>query len=324
MIRYVASRLIQGLITVFIAVLIIFSVVNLAPGDPILFLVGGGEPPPPDVVAQLRREYGLDRPLIERLGIYASKLLRLDLGHSYIYQISVAEMVLARLKATALLAIPAYVLSTLFGVALAVVATRRPGTLLDKLINGSSTVLFSLPTFWVGEVLVLVFAVKLDLLPASGLTDPKTPPGLWNYLTDVARHIVLPLATLTLVYLGLMTRVARSLILEVMQEDFVMMARAVGYDERTLVTRYALRVAILPVITMANYNLAFLLSGSILVETVFSWPGIGTLLYDSILKRDYPMISGIFYATILFSVLINLVTDLVYALLDPRVRLARR
>uniref|UniRef100_A0A7J3ZLR9 ABC transporter permease n=1 Tax=Fervidicoccus fontis TaxID=683846 RepID=A0A7J3ZLR9_9CREN len=324
MIKYIVSRLLQGLVTVILSVIILFFIINLAPGDPIIFIVGGGEPPPPEIVEMLRAEYGLDRPVHERLVIYTSKLLRFDLGYSFIYKVSVFDLVVGRLKATVVLAMLSYVISTLLGVLLAIVAVRRPGFLIDKLINGLSTVFFSLPSFWVGQILILVFAVRLGLLPTGGLVDPRTPPETIPRLLDVLRHTILPLITLTLVYLGLMTRLSRSLLIETLQEDFITTARAKGLNENLVISKHALRVAMLPIITMANFNLAFLLSGSILVETVFSWPGVGTLLYDSILKRDYPVMAGIFYMTILLSVIINLITDLIYLALDPRVKLGER
>lgn len=323
MIKYLVSRTLQGIVTILIATVLVFGIMSIAPGDPIIFIVGAGSPPPPEIVAKLRAEYGLDKSVWERLLIYVSKVITGDLGYSYIYGISVANMILSRLPATIMLAMSAYILTTLLGILIGMVAARRPLSIMDRVITFVSTALYSIPSFFAAQLLLLVFSVNLKLLPVGGFIDPKTPSEPLAIAIDIMRHLVLPLASLTVIYLGLMIRVARTSIVQVMQEDFITTLRAIGFSERR-VLRSAVKVASIPIITMANYELAFLLSGALLVEMVFSWPGMGTLLYDSILRRDYPMVSGIFFTVIGFSVLINFITDLMYLLLDPRIRLGGR
>lgn len=323
MLRYIVSRVIQGFVTVLLSTILIFAIINLAPGDPIVFIVGGGEIPPPDVVKKLREDFGLDRPVVERLAIYVSKVLIGDLGYSYIYRAGVLDMILSRLPATTLLAVSAYAVTTITGILIGMVAARKPFSLLDRIVSTIATTSYSLPSFFVAQFLLLLFAIRLGVLPAGGMIDPRTPPMVGSIVLDVIRHTILPLATLTIIYSGLMIRVARSAIIDAMQEDSITTLRAIGFSEG-MVMRSAVRLASLPIITMANYELAFLISGALIVEIVYSWPGLGTLLYDSILKRDYPMVSGIFFVIVGFSVAISLVTDLIYMVLDPRVRLGKR
>lgn len=321
--RYLVRRILQGLITVIIATILMFTIINMAPGDPIIFLVGGGEAPPPELVKQLSAEYGLDRSIPERLLIYVSKVLVGDLGYSYIYRVGVTELILSRLPATVLLAISTYILITIVSMLVGMIAARKPLSLTDRVISVISTILFSFPSFFIAQILILVFAIGLKILPSGGFIDPRTPREPIPIIIDISNHLILPLLSLTLVNVGFMIRISRVAISEALREDFIMTLRAIGMAENK-VLRSAVRLASIPILTMANYEVAFLLSGALLVEIVYSWPGIGTLLYDAILKRDYPLVSGIFFIIILFSIIINLITDLIYVLLDPRIRLGKR
>ncbi len=323
MLRYIAKRVFQGIITIIIATLIIFAIMNLAPGDPIIFLIGGGETPPPDVINQLVSEYGLDKSIPERLFIYASKIIRGDLGYSYVYRDKVVDLILPRLLATATLAISTYILITVLSILIAVVASKKPLSIIDRIVMIISTVLFSFPSFYIAQLLLLLFAIKLNLFPSGGFIDPRTPRETLQLIQDLARHLVLPLMSLTLIHLGFMIRVSRVALLEATREDFITTLRAIGMSESRIMMS-AVRIASIPILTMANYEVAFLLSGTLLVEMVYSWPGVGTLLYDAILKRDYPLISGIFFVLVAFSVLISIITDLLYLILDPRIRLGKR
>jgi peptide/nickel transport system permease protein len=321
--RYLVRRILQGLITVIIATILMFTIISMAPGDPIIFLVGGGEAPPPELIKQLSAEYGLDRSIPERLLIYVSKVLVGDLGYSYIYRVGVTELILSRLPATALLAISTYILITIVSMLVGMIAARKPLSLTDRVISVISTILFSFPSFFIAQILILVFAIGLKILPSGGFIDPRTPREAIPIIIDISNHLILPLLSLTLVNVGFMIRISRVAISEALREDFIMTLRAIGMAENK-VLRSAVRLASIPILTMANYEVAFLLSGALLVEIVYSWPGIGTLLYDAILKRDYPLVSGIFFIIILFSIIINLITDLIYVLLDPRIRLGKR
>lgn len=321
--RYIIRRIFQGLLTILIATIIIFFIMNIAPGDPIIFIVGGGESPPPELVKQLREEYGLDKSISERLFIYVVKIFSGDLGYSYVYKSSVKELILSRLPASILLASSTYVLITTISIFLGMIVAKKPLSITDRVIGIIATIFFSFPSFFVAQILILTFALGLKVLPSGGFIDPRTPREIFPMFLDILRHLALPLLSLTLVHLGFMIKVARTSIFEILREDFITSLRAIGFTEGR-VLRSAVRVASLPILTMANYEFAFLISGALLVEIVYSWPGIGSLLYDAILKRDYPLVSGIFFIVISFSVAINILTDLVYTFLDPRVRLGKR
>jgi len=323
LLKYVFKRLIQGFATILISTLVIFTIVNLAPGDPIIFITGGGEPPPPEIINQLRKDYGLDRSIPERLAIYLSKIFTGDLGYSYIYRTGVADLILQRLPATIILAVSTYIIITILGIVIGIQAAKRPLSLLDRFITIMSVSLFSFPSFFIAQLLILLFSIGLGLLPTGGFLDPRTPAEPIPIIIDLIKHIILPLTSLTLIHLGFMIRVSRTAIAEALGEDYIVILRAIGLPEKKVLLS-ASRVDAMPILTMANYELAFLLSGALLVEVVYNWPGIGTLLYDSILKRDYPMISGIFFIIIGFSVVINLITDLVYVFLDPRIGIGKK
>jgi peptide/nickel transport system permease protein len=317
--RYVLGRVLQVPPLVLAIVAIIFTIVHLAPGDPVRALVGDF-PAPDDYVRQVRKEFGLDRPLIVQFGRYVGALARGDLGFSFVYRKPVLVLIGERAAATALLTLSALALASVLGVALGVLAARRPFSALDGVVSGGAVVGFSVPAFWLGQLLILGFAVSLGWLPAQGMESVRERYEGWARVEDVAAHLLLPALALSLRFLGMTARLARSSMLEVLGRDYIRSAQAKGAGELRVLVGHALPNAVLPLITLVGYNLGFVLAGSALVETVFGWPGMGRLLYDSVFARDSPVLLGIMITVSLSVVAANLLTDVLYAYADPRIR----
>ncbi|HEY8370867.1 MAG TPA: ABC transporter permease [Thermodesulfobacteriota bacterium] len=320
--EYLAARVAAGVPLVVGVVTLVFVLVHAAPGDPTLALVGDF-PVPDEYRAQIRETFGLDRPIAEQYVRYVASLLRGDLGFSYAQRRPVLDVVLERAGATALLTGTALLFSTATGILLGALAARRPFSWLDHAIGGGSLVGFSVPVFWLGQIFILVFAVLLGWLPAQGMVSLRADPQGLGRVLDIAAHLVLPALALGLRQVAMTARLTRASLLEVLSRDFIRSAHAKGASRARVLLGHALPNALLPVVTFVGYNLGFLLAGSALVETVFGWPGLGRLLYDSVFSRDYPVLLGIFLTVSLTVVAANIVTDLLYAYLDPRIRLAR-
>jgi peptide/nickel transport system permease protein len=317
--RYAGGRLLQAVPLLLGVVVVNFLLIALAPGDPVATLLGE-YPAPPEYVARLRQEFGLDRPIPVRLALYAWNVARGNLGFSFAYRLPVATLVAERLGNTFLLMATAIALAALVGVALGVAAARRPGSLLDAASTGVSLAGYSIPDFWLAQLLVLLFAVALGWLPAQGIRSVREEYTGLAAALDMGRHLILPALALSFRYMALIARLTRASMLEAMSQDFILAARARGLPERLVLVQHGLRNAALPVVTVIGYNLAFVLAGSALVETVFGWPGVGRLLYDAILQRDTPVLLGILLMVSATVVAVNLAVDLLYAVLDPRVR----
>lgn len=313
--KYVIRRLLQ-MIPVILAVTILnFLIINMAPGDPVTVLAG--ENATEEYRQQLRIEYGLDKPVTTRLFIYLEKLLQGDMGESYTYKKDVTSVVREKMKVTLMLVIISELAAILEGTLLGTFAARREGKLADKVITTGTIILYCMPAFWLGMMLMLFFALKLKWLPTSGMYsfNAKNIPK-W---LDLLRHLVLPTLTLFLVHLPVYTKLARSSVLEVASEDYIHTARAIGYSEKKIYRKHALRNALLPTVTMAGMSLSTAFSGALLTETVFSWPGMGRMIYDAVSTRDYPLIMGGFLVTTVMVVVGGFITDIIYMYLDPRV-----
>lgn len=322
MIRFIARRSLEALPLLLAVIVVNFAIIQLAPGDPIQALIGDF-PAPPEYVAELRARLGLDRPLWDQLVSYVASVLRGDLGYSFASRRPVLSLILERAGNTMILTITAIVLASVCGILLGVSAARAPRTWRDNLVTSLSLLGFSVPVFWLGQLLILVFAVQLGLLPAQGMISVREAYVGWDHVKDVAAHLVLPALALSLRYLVSTARLTRASMLEAMSSDYILTARAKGASADRVLYRHALPNALLPVVTAIGYNFGFVLAGSALVETVFAWPGIGRLLFDAMLARDTPVILGIFLASATMAVLANLVTDLLYGWLDPRIRSRR-
>ena len=315
---YIARRLLQAVPLVLGVLIITFVMIHLAPGDPIYILAGEGGTE--EYYAQMRALYGLDRPLYEQLLRYIFEVLRGDFGYSFSYQQPVFEVILDRLPATLLLMGTALLFSTLLGVLLGVVSARRARSLLDHGIMVSTLTVYSMPVFWLGQLMIIVFAVGFNLFPVQGMVSVREEYSGLRYWLDVLHHLALPAITLGMLQLAQTARLTRTSLREVLQEDFVRTARSKGLPERAVLYRHALRNAMLPIVTVLGGQIGVLLTGAALTETIFAWPGLGRLLLDSTLRRDYPLLMAIFILVSVTVIVANLLTDLVYTLLDPRVR----
>jgi peptide/nickel transport system permease protein len=300
-----------------------FVLIHAAPGDAIVYLIGN-VPADPELVAQLRHRLGLDLPLHEQLTRYMAGVLRGDLGTSFYYQRPVLDVVLERLPATALLMGGQLLVTTAVGIPLGVLAARRRNEVPDNVISSIAILGFAVPAFWLAQIAILVFAVELGLFPAQGMIDARNAHEGIRYLLDVAWHLVLPVATLTFGHMALLIRITRTSVIDTLTRDFVVVARAKGLSERVITWRHVVRNSLMPVVTILGLEVGQIVAGMIVVETVFAWPGIGRLTYDSITRRDVPVIMGVFLLSAVAVVVANLLTDIAYGVLNPRVRVSAR
>jgi peptide/nickel transport system permease protein len=312
--RYLAGRLLL-LVPVLVGVsIVIFLVLHLSPGDPAEIMLGSQATR--EDLARLRVDLGLTEPLPVQYVHWLHHVLRGDLGRSLWMKRPVLPEVLGRLQATLLLTGTALVLSTVGGVALGVASARWPRSLLDRLSAVASLFGASMPTFWLGIVLMVIFALRLGWLPASGMFAPYGGGGP----LDLALHLVLPALTLAAASVTIIARLTRSTMLETLGQDYVRTARAKGVGEGGVVLRHGLKNALIPIVTVVGVQAGYLLGGAVLTETVFAWPGVGTLMVQGILARDFPLVQGCVLVVALAFALINLGVDLLYAWLDPRIR----
>ncbi len=316
---YLAKRLLQLLPILLVILILNFILIHLAPGDPILYLIGDA-PVSEEFVAEVRARMGLDRPIIEQLWIYLANVAQGDLGYSFISRAAVTEVILARLPATLLLMGTQYVIAIVLGVLLGAISARWQGSLVDTGATLFSVVGYAMPVFWLGQILMLVFALQLRWFPAQGMLSLRYDLTPFEVTLDVLHHLVLPAITLAFFNLALIVRLTRANMLQVLRLEYIIFARSKGIGERQVLFRHALRNAVLPVVTIIGLNIKTLVAGAVLTETVFAWPGLGRLTYDAIYARDYPVLMGMFLFIGLLVIIGNLITDLVYAWLDPRIR----
>lgn len=298
-------------------VVIAFSLIHAAPGDPVLML-SGQHSPSPQYVEEIRRTYGLDQPLLVQLLRYLGRVVRGDFGDSISFSQPVVTVVASRLPATLLLITTATLLSVIVGVALGAVAGYRPHSGIDAVLSVGSVLAWSLPIFWLAQLLMLVFAVWLGWFPTGGFMSLREEYDGARWVLDIARHLFLPALTIFLLRLAITGRLTRTSMVEVLRENYIRTARAKGVSEGRVVGVHALKNAIRPVVTATGTGFGTLIAGTVLTETVFSYPGLGRLTYDAILARDHPLLLGLFIVMSLFIVVVNLLTDIVYGVLDPR------
>jgi peptide/nickel transport system permease protein len=305
MAAYIIRRIIYAVFVLWGALTVIFMVVRILPGDPATLMLGAGARP--EEIEALRDQLGLNDSLIVQYGRFMSEAVRLDFGDSLWLNRPVLDSVAERIWATGRLALAAMVIALLVSFPLGILAALRQRTIVDYLVSVLSLIGQSVPSFWLGIMLILIFARQLRLLPSAG--------------SDTWQHLVLPAVTLALPLVGVLTRLVRSGLLEVMHEDYIRTARAKGVSSSAVLTRHAMRNMLIPVVTVIGIQLGNLLGGAVIVETVFGWPGIGRLLVNAIFQRDYPLVqASILFITTTF-ILINLLVDISYVYLDPRIRL---
>ncbi|BDG15679.1 nickel ABC transporter permease [Thermus brockianus] len=304
MLAYTVRRLLIAIPTLFGVVLLVFLMVRLAPGDPAVLLAG--EFATPETLEAIRTRYGLDRPLVEQFALYLGALLRGDLGESARSRRPVLEELKTYFPNTVELASAAILVALLTGIPLGILAALRPGSSLDLLVMVLALLGVSMPVFWFGLLAILIFSVELGWFPVAGKGS--------------LAHLVLPAVTLGVNATALLARMTRGTLLEVLSQDYIRTARAKGLAERVVIFKHALRNALIPVVTVAGLEFGSLLAGAVITETIFAWPGLGQLLVGSILARDYPVVQGAVLLVAVTFILVNLLVDLAYAWIDPRVR----
>jgi peptide/nickel transport system permease protein len=319
---FLLRRIAQALPTLLGVVLVNFCLIHLAPGDAVDVLAGEAGAASPEHLARLRQQFGLDASLPVQLAQYLMRLAQLDLGYSFRNQAPVLDLILGRVPATLLLMGVSFTAALGLGIATGVVASRQVGRPADALISVATLLVYATPIFWVGLMMIVVFSVKLGWLPGSGFeTIASGYTGITRAL-DIARHTIMPALALSLFYMAFYTRLMRASMLQVAGEDFARTARAKGLSERRVSYRHVFPNALLPVVTMAGVQVGAILGGSVLVESVFGWPGLGRLAFEAVLNRDKNLLLGLLLASSALVVVANIVVDLVYGLLDPRVDVA--
>ena len=318
--RMVARRLLKALPLLLAVVVFNFILLKLAPGDAVEVLAGEAGAATPEYLAELRARFGLDRPFHIQLGNYVWQLAKLDLGYSFRHNQTVLQLILGRLPATLLLMASGLVVAVTLGAWLGVMASQKVNSLRDNLISLFAMLAFATPVFWMGLMMIVLFSVHLGWLPSSGMETIAAGYQGLTWVLDVARHMIMPVATLSLFYVALYTRVMRASMLEVFNQDYVTTARAKGLSERRITFRHVLRNALLPVVTLVGVQIGGMLGGSVLVETVFSWPGLGRLAFEAVFQRDINLLLGILLLCSFVVILANIAIDLAYSWLDPRIR----
>jgi peptide/nickel transport system permease protein len=312
MVSYILRRILATLPVMAIVALFVFSLLYIAPGDPAAVIAGDNASPAD--VERIRQSLGLDRPFLVQFGTWLWRILHLDLGTSIFTNLPVSAMIAQRLEPTLSLMAITLVLTILVAVPLGVVAAWKAGSWIDRSIMAFAVFGFSLPVFVIGYVLAYVFALELEWLPVQGYTPLAR--GVWPWL----ENLILPAIALGCVYIALIARITRASMLEVLQQDYVRTARAKGLDQRSILFLHALKNAAVPIVTVIGIGIALLIGGAVVTESVFAIPGLGRLTIDAILRRDYPVIQGIVLFFSFVYVLVNLIVDLVYTLVDPRIR----
>jgi peptide/nickel transport system permease protein len=315
-----AKRVLYAVVLLIAVLVLNFLLIHLAPGDPAEVIAGVMGGATKEVLQEIRTAYGLDKPVAVQLAVYLKKVAGGNLGYSFYFNRPVSELIMQRVPATVLLVISSLILALCLGSFLGVLASKKPNGPFSHLITIFSLVGYSAPVFWTGIMLLILLASWIHLFPVSGMYDvARSTGGLWRVL-DILHHLVLPMLTLGIVYLAQYSRLARASMLDILGADYIRTARAKGVSERGVVYKHALKNAVLPIITMAGLQMGYMFSGSVLVETVFNWPGLGRLAFESILRRDYPTILGILFFSTFIVILANLLTDLLYRLVDPRIQ----
>jgi len=318
--HYAARRLLQAIPLLAGILVVNFCLIHFAPGDPITSLVGEYQVSM-EYIEHVRSQYGLDKPLPVQLVVYMMNILKGDFGYSFSFKQPVLDVILERVPATFLLMVVTLLFSTIFGVICGVISSRKQYSTTDNFIILISLIGYSLPVFWLGQMLLIGFSLKFPVFPVQGIQSLRESYTGFAYWVDVFHHLVLPAFVLGLSYLAANARFTRASMIEVMSQDYMRTARSKGLSERTVIYKHALKNALLPLVTLTGLNFGFLLAGAVLTETVFAWPGLGRLMYDSIYTRDYPVLMGLLLFISAMVIAVNLVTDILYSVFDPRIRI---
>lgn len=318
--QYFIKKLFQSILTIFIVLIINYFLFRIMPGDPLQMLMRNPKASP-EAIAKIAEMFGLDQPWYMQFFIYLKQLFRLDMGMSILYRQPVIDVIASRILQTLLLVGLAEILAIIAGIFVGVISAWRRGQKVDVISLSFSLITYAMPTFWLGIVFVVFFSVYLNIFPTSGMATPgMVYANIFEHINDVANHLFLPVLTMSLVLIGEYALIMRNSLLEVLTEDYITTAHAKGFDEEYVIKKHAVPNAMLPMVTIIAINLGMVIAGAIQVETIFSWPGIGRLMYDALTNRDYPLLQGIFLFVTVCVVIANLIADILYGYLDPRVK----
>ena len=320
--RYIIRRLFQAVPIVLAIIVLNFFLLNMAEGDAVDVLAGEAGSATPEYMAELRAKFGLDQPLPVQLLVYLKNIISLDLGYSFRHDMPVSVLIVDRFWPRLLLMVSTIILAVLFGILLGLLAAINLNTWKDAVISVFALITYATPLFWVGLMMIVVFSINLRWFPTSGMENIAAFYEGFDRFVDITHHLVLPTITLSLFYLALYTRLMRASMLEQYGQDYVVTARAKGLPERRITFGHVLRNALLPVVTMAGVQVGALIGGSVIVESVFAWPGLGMLAFESLFARDLNLLLGIFLISSVLVVVVNLIVDVIYCFLDPRIEVS--
>ena len=316
--KFVITRLTITIPYIFVVILLVFTLLHATPGDPARLLAGGSATN--EQVEALRKEFGLDKPLHEQFFIYLENILIGNFGFSFYYMTPVVQVIQEFLPNTLLLIATGLSFAVIGGIVLGVLSAAKPKSLRDRTISIISVLGYSIPTFWLSIILILLFSVYLNLLPVGGMISMRVEYTGWEAVVDRLRHLVLPTVPVGNFFMAIISRMTRASMIETLRQPFMLAVRSRGIRNRQVIFRHALKNALLPIVTIVGLNLGAMLGGAVLTEIVFSWPGIGRMLVTAVLNRDYPLIMGTLIYTSIGVLIINFVVDIIYALVDPRIR----
>jgi len=317
--KYIVKKLLIAVLTVFLVLTLNFVLMHAAPGDPVTILLGKNNQNP-TLKAELMAKFGLDQPVFVQWVRYFTQLLKGDMGHSIIFSRPVTELIGEKLLPTFILVIPGSLIGMFIGTAMGIGAARREGKGLDAVYSTGAYFLNAMPSFWLALMLIIIFSVRLGWFPAAGMVDVRAGNTGMAYYLDVLKHMALPLFTLVLLDIPYYFRVAKSAVIQVNNEDYIMTYRAAGMDEKKIFRKYVFKNAILPIVTVFGITVAYLITGVAFVEIVFAWPGTGRVMLQAITQRDYPVLMGVYLIMSITVCVAMILVDVVYALLDPRIR----
>lgn len=318
--QYLVKKIIQSAVTIFFVLVFNYFLFRVMPGNPLAMIMRNPRASQ-EAIERTRDLFGLNESWYIQFWIYLKQLGQADLGTSFLYRIPVTEVITARIIPTVVMVGLAQLVAIAVGVVLGILSAWKRGSRIDVATLSFSLITYSMPTFWLGIILIAVFSVSLRWFPTSGMLTPgRNFASNLDLIKDAALHLILPVLTLSLVLIGEYTLTMRNTLLDVLTEDYMTTAKAKGFDEKTVIRRHAVPNAMLPMITLIAINLGLVIGGTIQVETIFSWPGLGRLMFDALKARDYPLLQGIFLMITLSVILANLVADITYGYLDPRVK----
>jgi peptide/nickel transport system permease protein len=313
-------KIIYSILLLLAVIILNFLLLHIAPGDPVDTLVGEMGGATEELIAQLRADYGLDKSVPHQLFTHIVRMAQGNLGESFSYDQPVLQLILERLPATLILVVTALVLAILIGTLLGVIAAQKPKSFFSGFVTVVSLAGYAAPVFWTGIMLLILFSYLLPLFPSFGMNEVGTTGSAFDRFLDVLHHLVLPAISLASIYLAVYSRMARASMMDVLGSDYIRTARSKGLSESVIIYKHALKNAVLPVVTMAGLQFSQLIAGAVVIETVFSWPGMGQMAFEAILRRDHPLLLGILFFSTLLVIVVNLLTDMTYRVLDPRIK----